>query len=237
MEPDRFKGKIVIQAKKNAIEEARKYRPGLVMWTDGSKLDRGSVGAAVCWREKALDLWKEKGDFLGKNKEILDVEVWAISMALDAALKETLDAKDAPVTIFRDSQKALRVIGNSPSHKENRFLRGCIYGKAEKLERNGHHVTLRWIPSHSRLTGNEKADQVAKRKAERGGKQAERWSSLAHIQRNLKKARSEELTKWHEAKTQERENSRRGYYIPWKKAGINPTLANASKSTPHDTIS
>ena len=150
-------------------------------------------------------------------------------MALDAALKETLDDIDTPVTIFCDSQKALRVIGNSPSHKENRFLRGCIYGKVEKLEKNGHHVTLRWIPSHSGLTGNEKADQMAKRKAERGGKQAERWSSLAHIQQNLTKTRSEELTKWHEARTQERENSRRGYYLPWKKAGINSILANTSK--------
>ena len=55
------------------------------------------------------------------------------------------------------------------------------------------------------------------------------WSSLAHIQKNLTKARSQELTKWLEAITQERENSRRGYYIPWRKAGINPTLGNAPK--------
>ena len=57
MEVDRFSGKIVIQPKKNALEEARKYRAGLVMWTDGSKLDHGTgrVGAAICWKEKTLD--------------------------------------------------------------------------------------------------------------------------------------------------------------------------------------
>ncbi len=59
MEPDEFKGRIIIQAKKHAIEEAKKYWPGLVKWTDGSKLDQGA-GAAVCWRRKSLNPWKEK---------------------------------------------------------------------------------------------------------------------------------------------------------------------------------
>ena len=104
------------------------------MWTDGSKLDQGA-GAAVCWRRKSLDSWKEKGVFLGNNKEILDAELWAILTALDVALKETLDAKDTSVTIFSDSQRALRVVGNPSSHKENRLLRSCIYGKADKLEK------------------------------------------------------------------------------------------------------
>ena len=134
-----------------------------------------------------------------------------------------------PVTIFCDSQEALRVIEHPPSHKRNRFLRGSIYEKTKRLESNGHHVTIRWIPSHSGIAGNEKADQAAKNRAERGGQQAERWSSLAHIRKKLEQARSQELSKWHEIKIQERENSRRGYYTPWTKEGINPTLANAPK--------
>ena len=230
MEVDRFSGKIVIQPKKNALEEARKYRAGLVMWTDGSKLDHGTgrVGAAVCWKEKTLDSWKEKSVFLGRNKEILDAELWAILEALDIAAKETRNMANAPVTIFCDSQEALRAIEHPPSHKRNRFLRGSIYEKTKKLESNKHHVTIRWIPSHSGLVGNERADKAAKNRAERGGQQTERWSSLAHIRKNLVQARSQELTNWHEEKKQERENSRRGYYIPWKE-GINSTLANAPK--------
>ncbi len=86
---------------------------------------------------------ERKRRFLGKNKLILDAELWAILTALDIALKETLDAKRASVTIFSDSQRALRVVGDPPTHKEKRFLRSCNYGKAEKLERNGHPVTLR----------------------------------------------------------------------------------------------
>lgn len=55
MEPDKFQGVIIIQAKKNTIREARKYWSDLVMCTDESKLDQ-RVGVAVCWREKTRDL-------------------------------------------------------------------------------------------------------------------------------------------------------------------------------------
>ena len=90
MEPGiRFKGEIIIEPKKEALEEAKKNCTGLVMWTDGSKLDHGRFGDAVCWRESPIDLWKEKSVFLGKNKEVLDAELWAISNALDIAAKKT----------------------------------------------------------------------------------------------------------------------------------------------------
>lgn len=45
--------------------------------------------------------------FLRKNKEMLDAELWAVLEALDIARKETLNAKNAPITIFCDSQKAI----------------------------------------------------------------------------------------------------------------------------------
>ena len=84
-----FPGEIVIEKKEKAIKQAKKYQVGTVVWTDGSKLDTGNVGAAVTWRDKNLDKRKERGVFLGKNKEIIDAELWAIVMALEAAKRET----------------------------------------------------------------------------------------------------------------------------------------------------
>ena len=78
-----FTGDIMIECKKRALQEAKKYRTGLFLWTDGSKLDQGNIGAAVCWRDKKLDKWKDKIVFLGKIKEILNGELWAILEALD----------------------------------------------------------------------------------------------------------------------------------------------------------
>lgn len=53
--------------------------------------------------------WKEQSVFLGKNKKVLDAELWAILKGLEIALK-ILHKRDTPVTIFCDSQKALKVI-------------------------------------------------------------------------------------------------------------------------------
>ena len=87
-------------------------------------------------------------------------------------------------------------------------------------------VAIRWIPGHSGLIGNEETDQAARKKTERGGRQVELWSSLAHVRKNLTEARSQELAKRHEVKTQERDIGRHGYYVLWTKEGINLTLAN-----------
>lgn len=106
---------------------------------------------------------------------------------------------------------------------------GLIYCKAEKLQSNGHSIVFRWIQDHSGFIGNEKVDLAAKNRAERGGKQVERWSSLAYFKKNLTQAQSKVLTKWHELKMQEREVSRHGFYVLSTKAEINPILANAPK--------
>ena len=176
-----------------------------------------------------LFVGKTKAFFLGKNKEVLDAELSAILDVLKFATKETRNAKDIPITIFCDSQKALIAIQHAPSQRENRYLRGLIYDKARELRESGHSIVFRWIPGHSDLIGNDKAHLAAKSRAEKGGKQAESWSSLAYIKKNLSHVRSKELTSWHERKTEEREVSRCGYYVPWTKNSINPILGSTPK--------
>ena len=98
-----------MRCKKKALEEGRKTQTGLVLWTDGSRLDQGQVAAAVCWEDNFTGCWKEKSEYLGKNKEISDAELWAILVALDIASKTGI-GRDISVTIFCDSQKALNAI-------------------------------------------------------------------------------------------------------------------------------
>lgn len=132
-----FRKEVIRGDKEQALKETRKYQTGLVLWTDGSKLNQGEAGAAVCWNVKRLYCWKDKSIFLGKTKEILDAELWAISEALVVAPKETQHSKDAPITVFCGSQKALTAIQHTPSGKENRYLRGRIYYKAQELPKRG----------------------------------------------------------------------------------------------------
>ena len=201
---------VIIKGKKEAMEEARKDKPGLVFWTDGSKLDQGQIAAAVCWEDKSAAKWKERIIFLGRNKEILDAELWAISEALEIA-KKLATPRSMSITIFSDSQNALRAIALPCTSQENRYLRSLVYEKTEKLQQIGLLITFQWIPGHPGIIGNEKADLSAWNRAEKGGRLTERWSSLAYIKRNMYEIWARNLTKWHETETQNREATRRGY--------------------------
>lgn len=70
-----FQGKVVIEDKEQALKEANKYQAGLVMWTDGSKLDQDNTEAAVCWKDKRLSQQKNKSGFFWKSKESLGAEL------------------------------------------------------------------------------------------------------------------------------------------------------------------
>ena len=166
--------------------------------------------------------------FLGKNKEIVDAELWAILEALDIAHK-TATVRNIQITIFSDSQKALKAIALPSAYQEYRFLRSLIYQKTEKLQSNGHHTTFFWVPGHSGILGNEKADLAAKNRAEKGGRLTERWSSLAYIRKNVDEVRSRAVAWRHETEIRERKMSRRGYYIPRTEEGISLVLGNPPK--------
>lgn len=62
MKSDRFQGKVMVQ-KKNLMNKAIKYQPGLVIRTDRSKVDF-QMGAAVYLREKTM-ICKRKKRFFG----------------------------------------------------------------------------------------------------------------------------------------------------------------------------
>ena len=82
-----FAGSIIIE-KKKALEEAKRCQTGAVMWADGSKLDQGNVGAAVCWKDRDPNNWK--------NKEILDADLWEIADGIEIPRKTTLNIHNTP---------------------------------------------------------------------------------------------------------------------------------------------
>ena len=56
---------VVLQPKREALQEAKRNRDGVILWTDGSRLDIGKAGTAIVWFEKSLDKWQEKKQYLG----------------------------------------------------------------------------------------------------------------------------------------------------------------------------
>ena len=68
-------------------------------------------------------------------------------------------------------------------YKVGQALKAQIYQKVEQLIQQGHEISVRWVPGHSKVEGNEMADKVAREAA--GGEriQTARWTSLTHLRR------------------------------------------------------
>lgn len=225
---EKFPGRISIQEQAAAILEAQRDNSDLALWSDGSKLESGKVGAAVVWRNTAVDNWKSCKLALGKNKDVLDAELWGVSEALGIALRETAPRKAYKVTVFSDSQTAIRKIQATKS-EAGQALRAQIVKRAKEPETSGREVTIRWVPSHSKIEGNELTDKAAKEAAAGGKTGNTQWSSLGYINRNITEARKSAVWSWHRAKNEERESRSRSYYVPRLKHGIHPVLGQAPK--------
>ena len=201
----------------------------IVLWTDGSKSDPGKTGSAVVWFDKIANKWQEKRRYLGKNKESFDAELWAILDALEIGIKKTRNGNPTTVTVFTDSHAAIDKVVNPKVRPGGGAVTDLIYKNALEIRENGHLLVVQWVPSHSKVPGNERADTVAKDVARKGGRNIDHWSSLTHIKIAIQKTKLAELVQWHQAKSQEREATLRGFYIPKVKVGMSPTLSNTSK--------
>ncbi|XP_066989234.1 uncharacterized protein [Macrobrachium rosenbergii] len=121
-------------------------------YTDGT-VDPGTqtVGAAVhsnnftaCWR-------------VSNNASTMQTELVAIKQALVYSLEN----EEGPVIIHTDSKSSMQAL-QQPKNKENKALIADIKSMLYQHTERGRPVTLNWIPSHIGITGNEKADELAK---------------------------------------------------------------------------
>lgn len=81
---------------------------------------------------------------------------------------------------------------------EGLALRGLVYQRAKELTANGHSVTLQWVPGHSMVKGNERADSATNKAADRRVIETDCWSSLTHVKTYLNRSRLAEISSWHQ---------------------------------------
>ena len=141
--------------------------------------------------------WKEKGIYLGRNKEVFDAEVFAIGQAL-----EELNGReewDKRYTIFSDSQAALSRVQHDRTGPDQALAIRAI-ATAEAIAQRGNTIVVRWTPSHEGITGNERADRMAKRAAEgregEAGQEYLREASLSHLTRITTETRASTTAEW-----------------------------------------
>ena len=73
---------------------------------------------------------------------MLHAKLWAVVKALKIPGKEIENIRKSLVTVFCDSQKALKAIQHLPFYKKNRFLTGIIYYTAKQLQEQGHFIAF-----------------------------------------------------------------------------------------------
>ena len=205
-----LRAEVFVERKEEALETARNWKDHeRTIWTDGSQLDNKAVGAAVAF--KRGDRWVGQGVYLGKNKEVFDAELFAITMALREF--NSREEHGQGYTIFSDSQAAIsRIQHDQTGPGQAQALRAKEI--EQSLSERANTIEIRWTPSHAGVVGNEKADATAKRAAEQLEERAEGSylgeASLSYLRRVTTENRTKATADW----IRERSGRQRRYRPP-----------------------
>jgi ribonuclease HI len=126
---------------------------------------------------------------------VFDADLYSIQQAINIALKggnprkgpAILNPGYSTVTVFSDSQAAIRRIrsdypGASQSIAKDIKTKTVILLAAIKVS-----TTIKWVPSHIGIKGNEQTDKLAKKGAEKSVNQdIEKHASFIYLGRLVK---------------------------------------------------
>lgn len=120
-------------------------------FTDGSLIEN-SAGAGLHCQTDGYDACVS----MGKHATVFQAEVYAIKMALDICTEKQLHCKK--VGIFSDSQAAIAALAKP--EVTSKLVKECK-NSLNKLSAT-NEVSLIWVPGHTGISGNEKADELAR---------------------------------------------------------------------------
>lgn len=106
-----------------------------VFWADGSKQSSQKAGARIAYQPcEVVRAWKTQGTYLGKNREILDAEMWAILDALKLAPRKSPREK-TQFTVWTDFQRALKRLEMPSTSEPGQAIATQIQTRAQELMR------------------------------------------------------------------------------------------------------
>jgi len=191
-EPKTFDAELVQAEEAEAKAEVERARPGLTMFTDGSRLDDGGAGYAVVWKTAQGLTWKGIKSHMGSNQEAYDAECAALARALEEAARRNTPPER--ITIFSDAQAAIRrMASDEPGPGQKYALQARKHIATLRKARPDIIIEIRWCPAHKGVAGNVKADEWAKAAAGQPDNHGPIPRSLANLKREISK-------KWAEAR-------------------------------------
>lgn len=187
----RFVGDVIIQSRDDAILAAREsprprstcadkelvfYVDGSLFFKKGKRNAKRCAGSAVVFQSDDGQDWQERVFPLPPESDTFAAEMAAIAEGLAVSLSQTLTqpADVCKVVIFSDCQEALSWVDELRQHTfSEEWLRSEINSVLRKLvtrsqcfSKLGISVELRWVPAHSGVEGNVRADRAARSAAQ-----------------------------------------------------------------------
>jgi ribonuclease HI len=170
-EPEVLDAETIQGDEKGAKADAERSRPGITMFTDGSRLDSGT-GYVLVWQNGQS--WVGIKNHMGHNQEAYDTECTALARALEEAAKR----QTVPewVTIFTDAQADIRrMVSEDPGLGQMYAILARRHIATLRRGRPDITIEIRWRPAHKGVPGNEKADEWPKLAAEKSGARGVEW--------------------------------------------------------------
>jgi ribonuclease HI len=156
--------KIIIDEREKAISAHNsilKDNTHTMVYTDGSGY-QGYIGAAAVIPAMNVQITECIGT--ESTSTVYTGESCGIKFALKSLIRLQRDRTIKKPVIFSDSQAALKTLRNPRMVSGQEYIRDCVHLLSECTDM-GIDVTLRWIPGHEGVPGNEAADRAAKRAA------------------------------------------------------------------------
>ena len=184
------------------VHKIRNNRRALISYTDGSKLDNKIGAGLVIEMPGQPDI--ERTIPMGTRAEVYDAELEGIQAAAQKILQVCQIGSHTinEAWIFTDNQAAVQRISTlKPAPGQAAAI--TVAKVSKLLQEHNITLTIQWVPGHTDVEGNEKADQLAKAATQESTSQHS-TSTLSYLKRICREKMIEEWEKDWRSKKLER---------------------------------
>ena len=151
-------GSCPIQATLDMETTMADWKPHITGFTDGSVKEDQKAGSGFTWSNSLISI--DSALRLEDGSDIFEAEWWAIFECLKSCLDHHHTHPWTRLVIFTDSQSNV-IKWNSMKDGKHPHMEKCLWNLNRQLLNNNCEVKIQWIPSHSEIALNDKADALA----------------------------------------------------------------------------